>query len=101
MKAKTEMRVDKKELDLRTIGLSNWAFDSKTKKRYSVQFYDYDYTNGEKRIPRKDLLRILEIFPYDVLMYETKQGIHFISFSLLHGLFTSKATALKNLCNTP
>lgn len=95
MRAKAELRVDKKELDLRTLGISNWAFDSKTKKRYSVQFYDYDYPNEERKIPRPDLLRILEIFPYDVFMYETKQGIQFISFSLLQGLFTSKARALK------
>ena len=31
--------------------------------------------------------RIMEIFPYDCLMYATKHGIQFISFALLKGLF--------------
>jgi len=84
-----------KKLELRAIGLSNWAYDPETKKKYSVQFYDYDYNGDSHRIPRSDLLRILEIFPYDCLMYETKQGVHFISFSILLGLNVAKARVLK------
>jgi len=97
------MRIDRETLNLRTMGLSNWCLDqnsySKKKKRYSIQFYDYDFVGGKnlnfgkkglENIPRDDLLKILEIFPYDVIMYETKHGIHFISFSLLKGLNFTK-----------
>ena len=87
------LKYNTQKLSLRAIGISNWAYDSEKKKRYSVQFYDYDF-NGEKRIPRNDLLRVLEIFPYDCLMYETKQGIHFISFSILLGIHVAKARVL-------
>jgi hypothetical protein len=89
------LKYNTQKLSLRAIGISNWIYDSEKKKRYSVQFYDYDFVNGEKRIPRKELLRILEIFPYDVLMYETKQGIHFISFSILLGIHVAKARVLE------
>jgi len=104
---KTEMRIDKSTLNLRTMGLSNWCLDtnshSKKKKRYSIQFYDYDFKGentcvgkrGLEGFPRDDLLKILEIFPYDVIMYETKHGIHFISFALLKGLNFTKANAIK------
>ena len=89
------LKYNTQKLSLRAIGISNWIYDSEKKKRYSVQFYDYDFINGEKRIPREELLRILEIFPYDVLMYETKQGIHFISFSILLGIHVAKARVLE------
>ena len=88
------LKYNEQKLSLRAIGISNWAYDSDKKKRYSVQFYDYDY-NGVDNIPRDDLLKILEIFPYDCLMYETKQGVHFISFSILLGLHKAKANVLE------
>ncbi len=88
------LKYNEQKLSLRAIGLSNWAFDSKNKKRYSVQFFDYDY-NGLENIPRDDLLKILEIFPYDCLMYGTKQGVHFISFSILLGLRKAKMRVLE------
>ena len=101
------MRIDKSVLNLRTMGISNWCLDknsySKKKKRYSIQFYDYDFEGGInlnfgkkglENIPRDDLLKILEIFPYDVIMYETKHGIHFVSFALLKGLKHTKVNAL-------
>ena len=88
------LRYSEHKLNLRAIGISNWAYDSENKKNYSVQFYDYDY-NGTKNVPRDDLLLILEMFPYDVLMYETKQGVHFISFAILLGLHTAKARVLE------
>ena len=101
MKKKTALRSEKK-LNLRALGISNWAHDSKTekkipdwKKRNSIQFYDYDYNGSVDRIPRNDLLKILEIFPYDCLMYETKHGVHFISFAVLHGLKITKARVLQ------
>lgn len=80
---------------LRAMGISNWVYDVESKKRYSVQFYDYDFNGGGRHIPRNELLRIMEIFPYDCIMYETMGGIHFISFALLHGLNITKARALK------
>lgn len=89
------LKYNSQKLSLRAIGISNWIYDEKNKKRYSVQFYDYDFPNGDKQIPREDLLVILEVFPYDVLMYKTKQGVHFISFSILRGQHTSKARALE------
>ncbi len=93
-KIKTPMRIDKKLLTLRAMGISNWCFDTNTKKKYSIQFFDYDL-NGKKKIPRDDLLLILRIFPYDCLMYETKHGIHFISFSILHGLGITKKRVVR------
>ena len=88
-----KMRMNKKGLNLRTMGISNRAYDSENKKTYSVQFYDYDYKN--ENITEGELKRILEIFPYDCIMYGTKQGIHFISFSLLKGLSYTKAKAIE------
>lgn len=94
MKNKVEMRTEE-VLDLRAMGLSNWVYDVKNKKRYSIQFFDYDYNGEGDQIERDEILKIMQIFPYDCLMYGTKQGIHFISFSLLHGLNITKARALK------
>ena len=101
------MRLDKETLNLRTMGISNWCLDkksySKKKKRYSIQFYDYDFAGGInlnfgkkglENIPRDDLLRILEIFPYDVIMYETKHGNHIVSLALLKGLKHTKVNVL-------
>lgn len=95
MEKKTETRVKQRSLKLRALGISNWCLDEETKKRYSVQFYDYDFKDGETKIPREDLLRIKEIFPYDAIMYQTKHGIHFISFALMQGLFRTKARVLE------
>lgn len=93
---KTEkMRVNKRKLNLRALGLSNECIERKTKKRFSIQFYDYDYKLGVFSIPRLDLVRIKEMFPYDAIMYETKHGIHFIGFSLLKGTFRTKARAIE------
>ncbi|QYW08128.1 hypothetical protein 15570_00031 [Lokiarchaeota virus WyrdV1] len=89
------LKYNSQKLSLRAIGISNWAYDSEKKKRYSIQFYDYDFNGDIEHIPREDLLRILEIFPYDCLMYETKGGVHFISFSILLGLHVSKARVLE------
>ena len=94
------MRIDKKSLKFRAMGISNYAYDTSDlatlehKNRYSVQFYDYDF-NGQKTIPKSDLERILEIFPYDCLMYSTKQGTHFISFALLYGQRITKSRAIQ------
>jgi len=78
---------------VRAMGLSNSAWDTENKKKYSVQFFDYDKKNG--KITEHDLERILRIFPYDCLCYETKHGIHFISFALLKGMRRTKAKALE------
>lgn len=91
---KGKMRTDKKTLNLRSMGISNWAYDPKDKKRYSIQFYDFDY-NGTKKITRNELIQIANIFPYDCIMYETKHGVHFISFSLLKGLTYTKSKVLE------
>jgi len=74
------------------MGVSNWLYDNKTKERYSVQFYDYDL-NGERLVDVID--SIMEIFPYDCIMYETKHGVQFISFALLKGLRITKARSVK------
>lgn len=89
------MRVKKRKLRLRALGLSNWCLDRETKEKFSIQFYDYDFTNKSKTISRADLLIIKEIFPYDCIMYESKHGIHFIGFSLLKGTFRTKARAVE------
>lgn len=95
MNRKIEMRVKKRKLRLRALGLSNWCLDRETKEKFSIQFYDYDFTNKSKTISRADLLIIKEIFPYDCIMYESKHGIHFIGFSLLKGTFRTKARAVE------
>ena len=94
---KTELR-DSTPTPLRAMGISNWVYDRTTKKRYSVQFYDYDFEN-ENRILNAVIDEILNIFPYDVLMYETKHGIQFISFALLMGVHVAKARVLQTTKN--
>lgn len=91
----TAIKKNRGGLNLRAMGISNWCFDKKNKKRYSVQFYDYDYNGDKDKIPQSIVNRIMEIFPYDCIMYETKQGVHFISFALLHGLNKTKSNVLK------
>ncbi len=94
MKAKSEMRVRRESLRFRAMGISNWVKDLENKKLYSCQFYDFDYHDG-KNITPEEYKRILEIFPYDCILYGTKHGLHFISFALLKGLNYTKAKAIK------
>lgn len=77
-------------LNLRTMGISNWVYDSENKKYYSIQFYDYDHS-----INKNEHKRIIEIFPLDCIMYETKHGRQFISFALRYGLKYTKVRALE------
>lgn len=95
MKKKPEMRIDKRKLRLRALGISNWCIDPETKEKSSIQFYDYDYPTDIKIGNAKDMSVIKEIFPYDAIMYETKHGVHFISFALLKGTYRAKARVLK------
>ena len=88
-KKKGEMR-EKKKLPLRAMGISNRVYDRDEKKLYSIQFYDFDGVFGIEEITL-----IKAIFPYDLLVYKTKHGYHFISFALLHGLKITKVRALK------
>lgn len=90
-----EMRIDKDALFLRTMGISNLSYDVENKKMYSIQFYDYDKNGFDMGIPQKHSELIASIFPYDCIMYESKHGFHFISFSLLKGKAITKARALK------
>ena len=80
-------------LNLRTMGISNWVYDSPNKKLYSIQFYDYDLNDG--KLTKEVMNEILKIFPLDCIMYETKQGIQFISFALRFGLLYTKSRAVK------
>ncbi|MFX1501179.1 MAG: hypothetical protein ACFFDH_09480 [Promethearchaeota archaeon] len=84
----------KKKLFLRTMGISNLCINPEDKKLYSVQFYDYDKKGKEKIFP-EDLKKIMKIFPYDCLFYETKHGFHFISFAILRGSAITKARAIQ------
>lgn len=89
-----DLKRNKNSLDLRTMGISNWCKDVKEKTNrnlYSIQFYDYDGKEWNNKI----LKRIMEIFPLDCLMYETKHGIHFISFALRYGLKYTKTKAIE------
>jgi len=90
---KSPLRCDKPRT-LRAIGISNSCWDKEQKKKYSIQFYDYDFRVGSNKITEKELEQILKIFPYDCFCYKTRHGIHFISFSLLRGSATTKARAL-------
>jgi len=95
---KTEMRTKKKSLKLRTMGISNWVYDTENKKAYSIQFYDFDVSEdleGKRDVIKNIVKRILAIFPYDCILYRTKHGIHFISFALLHGLRITKSRAVE------
>jgi hypothetical protein len=60
--------------ETKAIGILNKAVNGK-----SLQFYDYDgdYSSAE-------LKQILEIFPNDCIAYKSKNGTHFISFTLLN-----------------
>jgi len=89
-----KLRLDRNSLNLRTMGISNRVYDKSNKKMYSIQFYDYDYYNGEN-ISIKAFNQIMEMFPYDLILYRTKHGLHFISFALLHGLRITKARAIE------
>jgi len=91
-KNKTQ-RTPLKKLNVRAMGISNWLYDTKFKKRYSVQFYDYDFVDGERLNDIRE--KVLEIFPYDCIVYETKHGVQFISFSLLKGLRITKSRSLQ------
>lgn len=88
------MQVEKKDLKLRAIGISNYCFDKTNKKKHSIQFYDYD-VNETTRMTQAELNTILKIFPYDLLLYKTKHGLHFISFALLKEQYTTKARAIE------
>ena len=79
------------KLTLRTMGISNWCKDTVNKKLYSIQFYDYDL-NDSNKVP---ISKIMEIFPLDCIMYETKHGIQFISFALRMGLRYTKSRAVQ------
>lgn len=90
---KVELR-DKTPTPFRAMGISNWCRDVETRKLYSVQFYDYDL-NGSKEMGLGHLERVLDIFPLDCIMYETKHGIHFISFAIRMGLRYTKSRAVE------
>lgn len=86
---------ERRKLKLRSIGISNKCFDKKGGKYYSIQFYDLD-TEGLSHVQIKAKVNaILEIFPYDLILYKTKHGIHFISFALLKGYRAPKARAVE------
>lgn len=87
---KAKPRVDQDLLDLRAMGISNWCYDRVAKKRYSVQFYDFDGL-----VKPQILKHIRKIFPYDCIMYETKHGTQFISFAVLKELRTTKARVIE------
>jgi len=89
-----ELKLNKNSLNLRTMGISNRVYDKINKKMYSVQFYDYDI-DKTTRMTQAELNTILKIFPYDLLLYRTKHGLHFISFALLHGLRITKSRAIE------
>lgn len=94
---------ERRKLKLRALGVMNGCYgDLKTRKsgkkykeRFSIQFYDYDINGATKSRKRAEIQRILKIFPYDVILYKTKHGIHFISFALLKGWMLTKARATK------
>lgn len=89
----------KRKPQLRTIGINNICYDKSNKKKYSIQFYDYDNKHLDHleyiRMAPVELKAILEIFPNDLILYRTKHGIHFISFTLLKGIYISKANVLQ------
>lgn len=86
------LKKNKDAFKLRTMGISNWVKDESKKRRniYSVQFYDYDGVLTDEQLEI-----ISEIFPYDCIVYRTKHGFQFISFSLLHGLRYTKTKVLE------
>lgn len=82
-----------KKYPYRAMGISNGVWDSKNKKIYSVQFYDFDYIKGRTHLTPKEVDLIKTIYPYDCIMYQTAHGIHFISFAILKGLTTTRKRA--------
>lgn len=77
-------------LNLRAMGISNLCWDKENGRYRSLQFYDFDGFPSPSKLEE-----ILNIFPYDCLAYKTKNGIHFISFTLLDKLRISKSRALE------
>lgn len=56
---------------------------------YSIQFYDYDKTE----LSQKDFQKIMDIFPYEVMVFKTLNGFSFISLSLIEGWKYTKEKA--------
>lgn len=91
---KSKMRTNKKELNLRSMGVSNQLRDEYNKKTYSIQFYDFDYNGLNSDEIRERIEDICNMFPYDLILYQTKHGVQFISFALLHGTRYTKSKAV-------
>ena len=88
---------ERRKLKLRSMGISNRVYDRENKKRYSVQFYDLDVSDElreNRELLKAKIDKILRIFPYDCILYKSKHGLHFISFSLLKGYRAPKARAI-------
>lgn len=83
----------KKHPPLRAIGINNICYDRTNRKKYSIQYYDMDIKESKMLIA--EFNTILQIFPNDLILYQTKHGLHFISFTILDNIFISKANVLK------
>ena len=96
---------NERDYPLRAMGISNKCVDTENRVTdlqlkskngiYSIQFYDFDFPNGETKLTQKQVQNILEIFPYDCFCYETLHGMHFISLALLKGLRITKTRAFQ------
>jgi hypothetical protein len=77
------------KLNVKAIGISNIAWAYSENKHYGLQFYDFDGFPSPSQLDE-----ILSYFPFDVLIYRTRDGFHFTSFTLLSNLYIPKANSL-------
>jgi len=83
-----------KRLNRRALGISNVIRNPENQKIYSVQFYDVDISIYDVAF-YETIQKVLEIFPYDAIAYQTKHGVHIISFALTYGRNLTKARAVE------
>lgn len=62
------------------LGMGNFCL-KKDVVAYSLQYYDYD----KCELPFESFDKIMSIFPYEVMVFKTKNGFSFISLSLIKG----------------
>lgn len=66
------------EYPLYALGVSNVVYVKEN--RFGLIFYESD----SKKIERSILSKIIKIFPNDLILFETRRGFHFISFTLFN-----------------
>ena len=72
-----EIKEFKKKFPSRAFGIGHFTTTNNGIRR-GLQFYDYDGSLNQQK-----LRKILSIFPNDCIIYKSKNGFHFYSFTLI------------------